>query len=131
MTAQHSKINWLSSSTPTAVVMAMTLLLSRGNILTTIGVGITSLVSNAGAISVLNRRRDTQLEMLKEQLLRVNTAQQLEAELPHLQANLQNLKSKHSSLEEKIQQRENELLHQTDKFCQGTVGRNKRKIYGN
>jgi hypothetical protein len=109
-TSQVSKNNWLLTGTPTAAVIAMTLLLSPANkLFTAIGVGITSAVSSAGAISVINRRRDTELEMTKEQLRRVNKAQELDAKLPLLQANVQNLQSERRNLEEIIGQKENEI----------------------
>jgi hypothetical protein len=109
-TSQVSKNNWLLTGTPTAAVMAMALLLSPANkLLTAIGVGITSAVSSVGAISVINRRRDMELEIIKEQFSRVSNAQKLEAELPLLQANFQNLQSERSNIEKLIKQKENEI----------------------
>lgn len=116
-TSQVSQNNWFLTGTPTAAVIAMTLLLSPANkLFTAIGVGITSAVSSAGAISVINRRRETELEMTKEQLRRVTKAQELDVKLPLLQAKLQNLQSECRNLEQIIGQKENEINNQKEQI---------------
>lgn len=108
MSKENSLPNWLLLSTPTAAVMVMALILCKNSV-AAVATGITSAASSAGAISVVNRRRDRELDRIKEQLDHINNAQQLKAGLPHLQAKVESLKSDRNNLEQKIEQKEQDL----------------------
>ena len=98
---------------PPAAVMAIALLLSPGNKLSTVlGVGMVSAVSGAGAISVINRRRDIELEITKERLLSINNAQELEIKLPRLEQKVKDSESKDSELQKNIGQKQEDLNNQ-------------------
>jgi predicted nucleic acid-binding Zn-ribbon protein len=110
---KKSLTDLLLSATPTVAVMVMTLLICRGK--AAIAVGITSAASSGCAITVLNRRRDTKLSILKEKFARINNAEEIIAKLPSLETKIQTLTSERESLEKTINQKENQLENVRDK----------------